>query len=215
MRTTALALLAVVVLGGCVGPIGGATSPPAEQSPIDDPSTTSPPTTSPAPPANANGQNTVNYSELNAHQQAAFEAALRGEEVTFVPNTSYVDDSEGYWYDQIDPFEDNEYVRYQGQYYRPEFTSGPLYAQYLIEATRGAADENDTVRAFSELPEPIKDEVRQAITEGEYSAPLGKWDSLPEPLSDTEYIRYQNETYRMGYVVGDTWAPVLSVEEMD
>jgi hypothetical protein len=215
MRTTVVALLVVVVLGGCVGPIDGTVSPMESPSTPTDVTTTSPPNTSPAPPANANGQNTVNYSELNAHQQAAFDATLDGQEVTFVPNTSYVDDSEGYWYDQISPFEDNEYVRYRGQYYRPEFTSGPLYASYLIESTRGAVGENDTVRALSELPASVRDEVRTAITEGRYSAPRGKWDSLPEPLSDTDAIRYQNRTYGMTYTVGDMWAPVMTVERMD
>jgi hypothetical protein len=135
-------------------------------------------------------------------------------EVRFVPNTSYVDESEGFAYDLVEPFRTYTFVRYDGRYYRPSLNQGRLYASYLIEAAEGAVGPNESVLELEDLPGSVRDEVRQAIVEGNYTAPAGKWDSLPGPLP-TRYVRYENETYVLSYAVGDHWATVMTVEEAD
>lgn len=212
---TAVGLALLVALAGC-GAVGGGdggaepTATPTETPPTGDGSSGDE-TTSDTPMGT--GPNTVAFADLNERQQAAFEAALDGE-ARFVPNTSYVAASEGFRYDQIGPFEAHDFVRYEGERYRLEFTQGPLYAQYRIDTSLGDPGEDDTVVAVGDLPGEVRDEVRTAIEEGEYFAPAGKWDSLPEPLHDTDYVRYDGETYAMGYTVGDIWAPVMSAERV-
>jgi hypothetical protein len=118
--------------------------------------------------------------------------------VQFVPNSTYVDESGGFDRERVGPFQNDEFVRENGTYYRISFEDGQLYASYGITATVATPGENDTVVALSDLPESVRNGIRQAITEGEHYAPYGEWDSLPESLRDTEYVRHENETYRMG-----------------
>jgi hypothetical protein len=225
----AVALVSVVVLAGCVGPGSGGVGEDETDGPLrtdetvrdGTPSRTettgeqpSRPETVVEPPASASPENTVAYENLTDHQQAAFRAAMDGE-AKFVPNTSYVDDSEGFWMDQIGPFRAHEYVRYRGEYYRLEFSSGELYAQYGIDASAGFPDSDEEVVPFSELPENVREEVRQAIETGHHTVPFGKWQSLPEPLTDTDYVRYENQTYALAYAVGDSWAPLMSAERVE
>ena len=216
----AVFLVAVVALAGCVGPGTGEQDSSDSVTDTDLPTTTddsgtgAPPETVVEPPASASPENTVAYENLTDHQQAAFRAAMDGE-AKFVPNTSHVDDSEGFWMDQIGPFRANEYVRYRGEYYRLEFSSGELYAQYGIDASAGFPDAEEDVVPLSELPPNVREEVRQAIETGHHTVPFGKWRSLPTPLHETEYVRYENQTYSLAYAVGDSWAPLMSAERVE
>lgn len=97
--------------------------------------------------------------------------------------------------------------------YRIELQTGELYASYTIRASAGTPDTNGTVVALVNPSQRAQGEVRTAITDGEYHAPLGEWNSFPASLDGTEYIRYENETYNLRYTVGDYWARVLTVEE--
>jgi len=206
----AVALAAVILFAGCLGGVG---TPGTNGSATPTGTATETPTATPAT-STADSERVVAYEELNDQQRAAFRDAIDGE-ASFVPNTSYVNDSAGYGFEHVDPFREHEYVRYEGDRYRISTHSGELYASYQIRTSVGTPGENATVVALEDLPERVRDEVRTAITEGEYDAPYGKWDSLPESLQDVEYVRYENETYGMGYAVGDAWATVVTLEKVE
>lgn len=213
-----LIVLSVVAACGCIAPGGpsagsptGATETPTP-TPTDSTSTGTP--TVADPPADARDGTTVEYGDLTATQQAAFDAALGGE-ARFVPNTSYVDGE--FHFEDADPFRSHRYVRKNGTYYEIDRSSGELYASYGIDATVGTPgpDENATVVDVGNLSADVRDEVRWAIENGTHSVPAGKWQSLPVELQDTRYVRYEDEVYRLGYAVGDSWALVLTVERAD
>ncbi|MFW5935068.1 MAG: hypothetical protein ACOCQL_04380 [Halolamina sp.] len=204
----AVALAATILLAGCLGGVG---TPGTDGSPTQT-ATETPATASPT--STAESERVVAYENLNDEQQAAFREAIDGE-ASFVPNTSYVNDSAGYAFEHVDPFREYEYVRYDGELYEISTHTGELYASYQIRTSVGSPSENATVVALEELPERVRDEVRTAITEGEYAAPYGKWDSLPESLQDADYVRYENETYETGYTVGDAWATVVTAEKAE
>ncbi|ELZ96432.1 hypothetical protein C440_04773 [Haloferax mucosum ATCC BAA-1512] len=155
----------------------------------------------------------VKYSKLNSGQQAAFEDAIR-DEAHFVPDSPYINDSAGYANVDSDPFREHDYVRYKGVIYRTSVTWGDLYATYTIRASVGSPGDDDTVVTFESLPADIQDEVKTALTEGEYFAPVGKWDVLPEVLQDVDYVRYENQTYEMSHIVGDAPSEVLTAEKV-
>lgn len=203
-----LLVVGLLLLAGCTG------GPPAGS---DQAATTTPPpdtTTDADSTTTITESQVVDFAALNADQQAAFRDALDGS-VSFVPDSPHIDDSEGYSHEQVGPFETYDYVRYDGELYRITlaYGAGTLYASYEIRASAGSPSDEDTVTNFTDIPADLRDEVRTALTEGRYYAPMGKWGSLPHPLADTDYIRYENETYRMGYTVGDWWAHVLTVEK--
>lgn len=170
---------------------------------------TAKPTTEPAPSGTV-----VEYRSLNDTQQSAFRDALQSE-VSFHPDVPYINESRGYDSQADDPFLVHDYVRYDGALYQVRTERGELYASYSLRASIGSPPDQSTVVGFDSLPDRIRDEVRTAITDGGYHAPFGKWDSLPEPLGDTEYIRYGNRTYEMRYIVGDAYETVLTVEEVE
>lgn len=212
-RTAAVALLALGVLAGC----GGLVGDPADQSDERTATDVAPesPTETVTPPApGIDESRVVDYGDLNDGQRAAVREAVTGS-ARFVPDTEYVNDSEGYPDSLVDPFHEHDYVRYDGRYYEIRLSSGRLYASYGIEATPGVPGENDTAVAVEDLPDSVREEVREAVETGDYHAPMGKWDSLPEPLAETDYVSYENETYRLGYAVGDYWAPVVELEPVD
>ena len=147
--------------------------------------------------------------------QAAVDDA-RTSEVEFVPDSPYVNDSEGYSYELIDPFRDHEYVAVDGTHYDIELAgTGTLYASYGIRATEATPDQNATVVAVDDLPDRVRDEVRSAVENGNYHAPMGKWDSLPQSLQDTRYVSHENQTYRLSYVVSDFWAFELRLDRVE
>jgi hypothetical protein len=113
------------------------------------------------------------------------------------------------------PFQQNEYVRFDGGYYRITMRQGNLYASYGIIAKPATAEANATVVPLAELPDRVRNETREAIGDGQYNAPYGKWDSLPESLQEPDYVSYENETYDLSFVVGDNWGPVLAVDRVD
>jgi len=89
------------------------------------------------------------------------------------------------------------------------------YRGGIGEAPTENPPENSTSVPVSELPEAVREEVTTAVTEGEYYAPLGKWDSLPTSLQETEYVTYNNETYALTYIVGDAPERELTVEKVE
>lgn len=143
---------------------------------------------------------TVVYDDLDENQQDAFRDAI-GSNTTLTG----VDAA---------PFRNHDYVRYEGKQYRVG-VSRSWSAAYTIEASPDDPPEDATVRAVSELPPDVRDEVRTAVTEGSYDAPVGKWDALPEPLNEVDYVRYGNETYELSYVVGDAVSRTLTAERVE
>lgn len=219
MRKTigAAALAVLLLLAGCSGSVDTPGSEPRETTTVSPTvnGTTSPATSTASPNTRTiNQSRVIEFHELNDQQQSAFREALQGD-ATFVPNSSFIDESEGYDVENITSFQTHDYVRHDGELYQIRLRQGELYASYAIRASAGSPDDDDTVVAFDSLPEEIQDEVQTAITDGEYYAPMGKWQSLPEPLGDTDYVRYENQTYEMEYVVGDAWAEVLTVEKSE
>lgn len=209
----AVALAVLLLLAGCSGGVGTPETD-ASGTPTETQTPTERATATPSPTSTVEPASVVEYEELTGKQQDAFREAIDGE-VSFVPNTSYVNDSAGYAAEQVDPFVEHEYVRYDGDRYRISTNPGKLYASYQIRTSVGDPGEDATVVAFENLPDSVRDEVRTAITEGEYYAPLGKWDSLPESLQNADYVRYDDETYEMSYIVGDAPATVVSVEKVE
>lgn len=212
MRKPALIALLVglLFLAGCSG--GGEMSPTetGRETPTMTPTAT--PTASPT--STVESPKVVEYSELSSGQQAAFKDAIQ-DESRFVPDSPYINDSAGYANVDSDPFRKHDYVRYEGELYRISLTPGDLYAAYTIRASVGSPGDDDTVVTLEGLPADIQDEVKTALTDGEYYAPFGKWDTLPEPLQDADYVRYENQTYEMNYIVGDAPGEVLTVERME
>jgi hypothetical protein len=202
---TTVALLALVALAGCIGPTGPADGTTATATETPEPPGTEPPGTTPHTPDTPE-PTTVAYGNLTATQQAAVDEALRGS-ATFVPDSPYVSDDEGFSYEHVGPFQEHDYLRHDGQLYEIELGSmGELYAQYDVYASPGEPGANETVRPLSDLPENVRDEMRWAIENGSHTVPFGKWYSLPESLQETEYVGYENETYATSYAVGDFWA---------
>jgi|GEM_PF-1662802 hypothetical protein len=216
-----VALAALLLLAGCGGGVdtgGPAAGDRPTPSPTENGTTTqaATPTQSGTPTASpVDSSRVLSYTALNDAQQSAVRTAMDGE-ATFVPNSSYINDSAGYVAEDT-PFRLHDYVRYDGSLYRIHLRSGKPYAAYGIQASAASPGENDTTLAFETLPADVKDEVRTAITDGSYGAPWGKWGSLPDPLGEeaTQYVRYENQTYEMEYVVGDTRAAVLRLERTE
>lgn len=206
---TALSLVALLALAGCAGPLGSGANPTEAVTPVDPSAVTA------DPPAGVSADNTVAFGNLTGYQRDAFERAMLDGEAQFIPNTSYVDESEGFREDRMTPFERNEYVRYDGGYYRLTMRQGNLYASYGIVARPAAAGENATVVALADMPDRVRNETREAVLDGQYNAPYGKWDSLPQSLQEPDYVRYENETYDLSFVVGDNWGPVMAATRID
>lgn len=216
------ALVALTAVGGCLaapGPGDGAR--PTDSSPTERPGSTpstgtptaTPPSGSPTPTATPADGNTVDYSKLPADSQAAFDDALDGE-ISFVPDSPYVEGD--HTVEAAGPFRDHAFVRKDGQLYRVDTAmDGPLYASYSIYADPESPGENASVTAYATLSAAVRDEVRWAVENGSHDIPAGKWDSLPVELGHTAYVRYDGETYRMSYAVGDYWAERMTVERVD
>lgn len=214
-------LLTLAVLGGCLaapGPAGETTTAPgdATRTPTQTPTDrgTVPLRETPLPgsptPDESTGDSVVEYAELPAESRAAFDDAL-DETVSFAPDSPYVDGE--HTVDAASPFHDYEYVRKNGTRYPIDLSmDGELYASYGIDSEPVDADPNETVVTVSNLSTEVRDEVRWAVENGSHGVPAGKWDSLPRALGDLEYVRYEGETYRLSYLVGDYWALRLTVE---
>jgi hypothetical protein len=233
------ALVALAAVGGCLaapGPGDGATptdpldptdtptgtptatptDSPATGTPGSTPSTDAPteapPSVSPTPNEPTDG-NTVDYSELPSGSQAAFDDAL-DRRISFVPDSPYVEGN--HTTEAAGPFRDHAFVRKDDQRYRIDIAmDGRLYASYSIYADRASPGENASVTAYATLSAEVRDEVRWAVENGSHDVPTGKWDSLPTELGDTTYVRYDDETYRTSYAVGDYWAETMTVEPVD
>lgn len=209
---SAVVLAALVLLAGCNGVVDAPESDPAETTTV--PTTGDETTASTGPSTTVEPSQVVAFDELTDRRQAAFRDALQGE-ATFVPNSPAIDESAGYDFQHVTPFERHEYVRYDGALYRISVSLGDLYASYGLRASTASAPDDATVVTYDSLPESVRDEVRKALDVGRHQVPMGKWDALPESLQDARYVRYENHTYEMTYIVGDAWAKVLTVEKVE
>jgi hypothetical protein len=189
-----VALLCLVVTAGCVGSLGGDGG-------ADGPTQTPTTTAGPAPP-DATAANTVQFGNLSEDQRRAFRAA-RYDPVAFAPD-------ERFSIGDVSTFRSHEYVRYEGRYYAIETRSrmGPMASTWGAELL--SSEPNATVRRFESLSQPLKNVVATAATGGSYR--VGYGEDPPEGLYDLEYVRYDNDTYRIfGERVMDSPEWVLTV----
>lgn len=211
-----LAVVAMLATAGCLGaggPVTDGETAAAKPTPTQTATSTPSPTPHPTPPStSAGGGDTIRYDELTADQRAAFDAALNGT-ATFAPDSPHVDAQ--FDADEVGPFYEYDYVRWNGTVYRISLTSGRLYAQYWIEATWTDDTDGRTVVALENLSTDVRDEVRAAVEDGSHTVPFGKWNSLPEELQNVDAVRDEDRVYALGYVVGDYWADVLTVDPVD
>lgn len=191
----------VLVLSGCSAIVGIDQRAP-NPSPRE--------TTVPSTPTDATAGNTVEYSELSATEKRAFDAAVE-DKARFFYESPYV---EGEYFDPevANPFERYKYVRKDGSFYELSSQNGELFASYQIRTTKSQPGENATVVAFQDLSSGSSSAVRQAVENGSYTAPFGKWNTLPDGLSGVDYVRYSDEHYRIQVVVGDAWVQVWNAE---
>lgn len=119
----AIALAFLVLSAGCGGTASSEDSKTSEavtasSTPENTPATTA--TTSPtATTTTVPPSQVVEFQGLTDQQRSAFQGALENE-ARFVPNSSYIDESEGYEYGEIDPFQEHQFVRYEDVLYRIE-----------------------------------------------------------------------------------------------
>lgn len=216
MRRLLCAVL--LVFAGCLGPGAGPVgtesptdaptpTPTASPTPVESPTpTTSPPPATTAEPGPTDA-NTVAYDALSPDARDAFDAAREGE-ARFLPDSPYVD-GEFHDPDALGQFRDHGYVETNGTVYELSLHQGALYASYSIHADRESPGENASVVAFDDLDANVSAQVRSAVENGSHHVPLGKWDSLHPALRDVEYVRYEGESYRLSYAVGDYWVTVM------
>jgi hypothetical protein len=148
------------------------------------------------------GGNSIAYDDLDEDQQVAFREATEREGGVDLAGVDAA------------PFRNNDYVRYEGHKYEVAVDRRRA-ASYTIDASLGDPSEDATVRAVDDLPPEVREEIRTAVTEGDYYAPVGKWDALPEPLNEVDYVHYENGTYELSYVIGDAVAEILTVEKVE
>lgn len=202
MRRLTLVLTLLLVLAGCTGP---GSDVAGTETPTVTPAST--PTVTLDTPTDATAGNTVDYVDLSPEGQAAFDAAVDGE-VKFLLESPYV---EGEYFEPsvAEEFGDVEYVRTDERTYALSRSFGELYASYDLYAEPASPADDATVIDHENLSSNVSTEVRWAVENGSHYLPLGKWDSLPPDLDDTDYVRYDGKTYRMSYAVGDYWVLVL------
>lgn len=220
MKAATVGVVLLVLLSGCAGLTdGGGTQPTAGTSttvgsPTDQTRTaTVTATPTPTPPEGAAQDDIVAFSDLTSTQQNAFLSATN-RTVTFAPESPAINNSQGYSLDAVTPFQGNEYVRYEGAYYRLTLRLGQTYMSYRIEADAESAGENATVHEYGDLPSDLQTAVQNAIVGRSYWTPYGmSGDSPPRPLRDGDYVRYENATYLITFTgVADSPSHRLTVE---
>lgn len=215
MRKTVsvLVLALALLLAGCSGVIDQSqeSADPTATTNVNETTTNSSMGTS----TTVSARKVVEFRELNAQQQAAFRDALQGK-ATFVPDSSYIDDSAGYKMTNVTPFEVNDYVQYDGELYDIGLSLGKTYSSHIIMAGVTSPPDNATVIAFENLSTNASDVLRTALTNGRYESGVGEWpDGLPGRLGTVQYVRYENQTYELTYGTGDTWAKILTAEKSE
>lgn len=207
-RELMVALL--ILLAGCSGLNGAAT--PTQTSEATSPIETTTGPLSDSPPANVTSSNTVNYTALSPAEQRAFDTAQQGE-VGFAPesvrespyvNQTYVPT------DLKETFQNHEYVRKNGSYYQLSWDVGPTIATYNIQITEQQPPKNATVVALENLSSSVREPVQNAIQNGSYDTPFGKWDSYPASLENIEYIQSDGRSYKIDIIAGDFWGDQMS-----
>ena len=207
---TALALL--VVIAGC-STIAGPTERGTE---LESAVRTDQPTRDATPPRGVTERDTVEYADLSASRQRAFDAAIDGEASFLDEGTRespYVD-REYFGYTQLSPFRGKEYVLKDGTYYSLSIRQANLITSYRIHAARSNPPEHASTVDLSHLSSETRDPVRWAIENGSHSVPAGKWSRVPEPLHEVDYVEVENTTYRLTYSVGDSWVLVMRAERV-
>jgi hypothetical protein len=168
-------IAALLVLGGCSANPGGSQSPS--------------PTATPAVPPDTAPENTVGFENLRDGQQAAFLDAVGGG-ASFGPDSPNLD---VYDDELLSPFRSNEYVRYEGTYYRIRVDSaGITYMSRDVAIRPEEPDSGDRIVDFEDLPRETREELEPAMG-GIYESGYG--ERPPDVLFDAVVIRYGNETY--------------------
>jgi hypothetical protein len=198
-------------IAGCTTSLDDESTPPTSTTSLDDDSNSSPPATT---STSTEASQVIEYEDLNAQQQSAFKVALQNT-VYFVPESSYINKPYKYDLDEATVFKEYNFVRYEGSLYDISLEPDQMYATYGIKTATGTPSNNATVAEFAQLPEGVREEVKTAIEAGEYYAPAGKWDSLPESLGDADYVRYDNSTYEMTYIYGDIPSKRMTAEKAE
>jgi len=198
-RAIPLALL--LLLAGCSAPTGGPTG-----------AATPEPTETPAITPDATAANTVDYDDLSPEARAAFEAAL-DDGARFAPDSPYLG-NETYDVAAADVFDEHAYVERDDTYYAVSLEHGGYVASYHVRADAATVGGDARVVALDNLSADVRDEVRSAIENGSHSVPPGKWRSLPPALEDHEFVRYENETYRLSAIHGDIPTYELTVRRV-
>jgi hypothetical protein len=202
MRRAALLVVACLALAGC-------TAVPSGSTPTQTPTDTRSPEPARSPTPTPSEARVVAFADLPADSRAAFETSRRPNGLAvFVPDSPYIE-GETFPPDAAEPFAEHEYVRADGTLFRIQLTEGRLYASYLVEARPATPEADATVVDYADVTESRQHAVRAAVENGSYTAELGQWSSAG---LDAEYVRYENETYRIRIAVGDYWTRELRVE---
>lgn len=203
-------VILLVLLAGCSGLNGGApTTQPTE--------TTSAVPTTTSSPSNATPSNTVNYTALSDTEQQAFDAAQQ-RATGFAPDSVRESSSVNQTYfptDTKEVFQNHEYVQKNGSYYQLSWDAGPTLATYDIQVTEHQPSENASVVALENLSSEVREPVQKAIENGSYDTPFGKWDSLPESLSNADLVRANGTHYKLDIIAGDFWADEMRAEPVE
>lgn len=210
-RAALLTVVACLALAGCSigGPAGTAT--PA-QTATDEPPQAGTPTPSdrsgtPTPaPTDAN---TIAFADLSPAAQEAFTTTRRPSGLAiFVPESPHIE-GDTFPPEAAEPFAEFAYVEKNGALFRVRLTRGTMYSSYEIRAAPADPDADATVVPLANVTESRRDAVRSAIENGSYTAELGWWRSSG---IDAEYVRYENETYRLTVITGDYLSEQLRVD---
>ncbi len=210
-----LMVVLLVLLAGCSGLNGGVPSTQPTETTSAVPTTTSSPSN--ATPTGATLSNTVNYTALSDTEQQAFDAAQQrgtGFAPDSVRESPYVNQTY-FPTDAKEVFQNHEYVQKNGSYYQLSWDAGPTLATYEIQVTEQQPSENASVVALENISLEVREPVQKAIENGSYDTPFGKWDSLPESLSNTDFVRANGTYYKLDVIAGDFWADEMRVEPVE
>lgn len=205
-----LMVVLLVLLAGCSGLNGSAPSTQPTETTSVVPTTTS-------SPSNATPSNTVIYTALSDTEQQAFDAAQQratGFAPDSVRESPYVNRTY-FPTDAKEVFQNHEFVQKNGSYYQLSWDAGPTLATYDIQITEQQLSENASVVALENLSPEVREPVQKAIENGSHDTPFGKWDSLPESLSNADFVRANGTHYKIDVIAGDFWADEMRAEPVE
>jgi len=190
MRRRALLSTICVVGSGCLGTPSSRNS----QSLTSETTTrTSVVTTTQIP-----GEGVTEYASLSDTGKELFMTMLEGQSIER-PSTEIPDQL---W--------EAEHVRYKGQTYSIARSPEHNVSSYTLEVwqvNKSTVDEAKVVQ-YTGLSTDAKHAFRQALDTGSYND-----GSLPEKLTEAQYVEYNQDHYELRVAVGDTRVWRLSVSE--